>query len=39
MRISDRLENKLVQARRAVANAAAKKALDGVSFQDELAEL
>jgi hypothetical protein len=39
MRISDRLENKLAQARRAVANAAAKKALDGVSFQDELAEL
>ncbi len=39
MKIFDRLENKLVHARRAVANAAAKKALEGVSFQDELAEL
>jgi len=39
MKISDRLENKLVQARRAVANAAAQKALDGLPFQDELAQL
>src|SRR6516162_359551 len=39
MKVYDRLENKVVQARRAVANSAAQKALDGLPFQDELAQL
>jgi hypothetical protein len=39
MKISDDLENKIQHARRATANAAAKKALDGHSIEEELAQL